>query len=59
MNSFRYVGFIDGEKMRAFHTKDELHYWLRDKPEATYVKYRVAREAKEKIDLNQFEPAPF
>jgi hypothetical protein len=59
MSQFRYVAFIDGEKMRAFHSKDELHHWLRDKPEATYVKYSVKRKPKEKMDFSQFEEAPF
>lgn len=59
MSQFRYVAFIDGEKMRAFHSRDELNYWLRDKPEATYVKYTVKRIPRKKLDLSQFEPAPF
>jgi len=59
MSQFRYVAFIDGEKMRAFHSRDELNYWLRDKPEATFVKYSVKRKPKEKLDLSQFPEAPF
>lgn len=59
MSQFRYVAFIDGEKIRAFHSRDELNYWLRDKPEATYVKYTVKRQPKEKIDLSMYEVAPF
>ena len=59
MGQFRYVAFIDGEKMRAFHSRDELNYWLRDKPEATFVKYSVKRKPKEKLDLSQFPEAPF
>jgi hypothetical protein len=59
MNEFRYIGLIDGEKMRAFHRRDELNHWLRDKPEATYIKYAVKRARKEKLDLNQYELAPF
>ncbi len=55
----RYVALIDGEKIRAFHRRDELMYWLKDKPEATYVKYSVKREAKPKMDLDEFEDAPF
>lgn len=59
MSQFRYIAFIDGEKIRAFNRRDELNHWLRDKPEATYVKYAVARPQKEKLDLSQFELAPF
>lgn len=59
MSQFRYVAFIDGEKMRAFHSRDELNYWLRDKPEATFVRYKVKRTPKETLDLSQYEPAPF
>lgn len=59
MSQFRYVAFIDGEKMRAFHSRDELNYWLRDKPEATFVKYTVKRKPKEKLNLDDFAPAPF
>jgi hypothetical protein len=55
----RYVGFIDGEKMRAFHRKDELMHWLSDKPEATYVKYSMKREKKPKLDFDTYELAPF
>ena len=54
----RYVGLIDGEKMRSFHRRDELMHWLKDKPEATYIKYSVKREKKEKIDLDEYELAP-
>jgi len=55
----RYVGLIDGEKMRSFHRRDELMHWLKDKPEATFVKYSVKREPKEKINLDEYELAPF
>ena len=52
MSQHRYVGLIDGEKMRGFHSRAELEYWLKDKPEATFVKYSVKREKKEvKEDL--------
>jgi hypothetical protein len=59
MSQFRYVAFIDGEKMRAFHSRDELDYWLRDKPEATFVRYKIKRTPKKKLDLSQYEAAPF
>jgi len=59
MSQFRYVAFIDNERMRAFHSRDELNYWLRDKPEATFVKYTVKRIRREKLDLSQFPDAPF
>ena len=59
MNQFRYIAFLNGEKFRAFNRRDELNHWLQDKPEATYIKYTVAREKKEKINLDDFEPAPF
>jgi hypothetical protein len=59
MSQFRYVAFIDGERMRAFHSKDELHHWLSDKPEATYVRYKTKRPPKKKINLSEFEEAPF
>ena len=59
MSQHRYVGLIDGEKMRGFHSRTELEHWLKDKPEATYVKYSVKREAKPKINLDEFELAPF
>ena len=59
MSQFRYVAFIDGERMRAFHSRDELNYWLRDKPEATFVKYAIKRKLKEKIDLSMYAEAPF
>ena len=59
MSQHRYVGLIDGEKMRGFHSRVELEHWLKDKPEATYIKYSVRREKKEKIDLDISELAPF
>jgi len=52
MSQHRYVGLIDGEKMRGFHSRVELEHWLRDKPEATFIKYSVKREKKPKIDLS-------
>jgi hypothetical protein len=55
----RYVGLIDGEKMRGFHSRVELEHWLRDKPEATFIKYSVKREKKPKLDLSEYELAPF
>ena len=59
MSQFRYVAFIDGEKMRAFHSRDELDHWLRDKPEATFVKYTIKRIPRKTIDLSQYQAAPF
>lgn len=59
MSQHRYVALIDGEKIRAFHRRDELMHWLKDKPEVTYVKYSVKRERKDKIDFSQYETAPF
>jgi hypothetical protein len=41
MSQHRYVGLIDGEKMRGFHSRAELEHWLKDKPEATFVRYSV------------------
>ena len=51
-----YVGLIDGEKMRGFHSRVELEHWLKDKPEATFVRYSVKRENKPKINFDEFEP---
>lgn len=59
MSQFRYIAFIDHEKIRGFHSKIELDHWMKDKPDATFVRYSVKREPKEKLDLDQFEPAPF
>jgi hypothetical protein len=59
MSQHRYVGLIDGEKMRGFHSRAELEHWLRDKPEATFVRYTVKREKKPKLDLSEYELAPF
>ena len=59
MSHHRYVALIDGEKIRGFHRRDELMHWLKDKPEATFVKYSVKREQKEKIDFDCYELAPF
>ena len=59
MSQHRYVGVIDGKKMRGFHSREELEHWLKDKPEATYVKYSVKREKKPKLNLNDYELAPF
>ena len=59
MSQHRYVGLIDGEKMRGFHSQVELEHWLKDKPEATFVRYTVKREKKEKINLDEYELAPF
>jgi hypothetical protein len=59
MSQHRYVGLIDGEKMRGFHSRVELEHWLRDKPEATYIKYSIKREKKPKLDLSEYELAPF
>ena len=59
MSQHRYVGLIDGEKMRGFHSREELDYWLKDKPEATFIKYSVKREKKPKLDLSEYELAPF
>jgi hypothetical protein len=59
MSQHRYVGLIDGEKMRGFHSRAELEHWLKDKPEATFVRYTVKREKKEKINLDEYELAPF
>jgi len=59
MSHHRYVGFIDGEKIRAFHRRDELMHWLKDKPEATYVRYSVRRDKKPKMNLDEYEKAPF
>ena len=59
MSQHRYVGLIDGEKMRGFHSRAELEHWLKDKPEATFVKYSIRREKKEKINLDEYELAPF
>jgi hypothetical protein len=42
--------------MRGFHSRAELDHWLKDKPEATYIKYSIKREKKEKINLDEFEP---
>ena len=56
MSQHRDVGLIDGEKMRGFHSRAELEHWLKDKPEATFVKYSIKREKKEKINLDEFEP---
>ena len=50
MSQHRYVGVIDGEKMRGFHSRVELEHWLKDKPEATFVRYSVKRENKPKIN---------
>ena len=59
MSQHRYVGLIDGEKMRGFHSRAELEHWLKDKPEATFVRYTIKREKKEKINLDEYELAPF
>ena len=59
MSQHRYVGLIDGDKMRGFHSRAELEHWLRDKPEATFVRYTVKREKKSKLDLSEYELAPF
>lgn len=59
MSQHRYVGLIDGEKMRGFHSRVELEHWLRDKPEATFIRYSVKREKKPKLDLSEYELAPF
>ena len=59
MSQHRYVGLIDGEKLRGFHSRVELEHWLRDKPEATFIKYSVKREKKPKLDLSEYELAPF
>ena len=59
MSQHRYVGLIDGEKMRGFHSRVELEHWLKDKPEATYIKYSIKREKKPKLDLSEYELAPF
>ena len=59
MSQHRYVGLIDGEKMRGFHSRAELEHWLKDKPEATFVRYTVKREKKPKLDLSEYELAPF
>jgi hypothetical protein len=59
MSQHRYVGLIDGEKMRGFHSRVELEHWLKDKPEATFVRYTVKREKKPKLDLSEYELAPF
>ena len=59
MSQHRYVGLIDGEKMRGFHSRGELEHWLKDKPEATYVKYSVKRQIKAKMNLDEYELAPF
>jgi hypothetical protein len=59
MTQHRYVGLIDGEKMRGFHSRAELEHWLKDKPEATFVRYTVKREKKPKLDLSEYELAPF
>lgn len=59
MSQHRYVGLIDGEKMRGFNSRVELEHWLKDKPEATYIKYSVKREKKPKLDLSEYELAPF
>jgi hypothetical protein len=59
MSQHRYVGLIDGEKMRGFHSRAELEHWLKDKPEATFVKYSIKREKKLKLDLSEYELAPF
>jgi len=55
----RYIALIDGEKIRGFHRRDELMHWLRDKPEATFVKYSVKREKKPEFDFDAYELAPF
>ena len=59
MSQHRYVGLIDGEKMRGFHSRVELEHWLKNKPEATFIKYSVKREKKPKLDLSKYELAPF
>ena len=59
MSQHRYIGLIDGEKMRGFHSRVELEHWLKDKPEATFVRYTVKREKKPKLDLSEYELAPF
>ena len=59
MSQHRYVGLIDGEKMRGFHSRAELEHWLKDKPEATFVRYTIKREKKPKLDLSEYELAPF
>ena len=59
MSQHRYVGLIDGEKMRGFHSRGELEHWLKDKPEATFVRYTIKREKTEKINLDEYELAPF
>jgi len=45
--------------MRGFHSRVELEHWLKDKPEATFVRYSVKRKKKEKIDLDIYALAPF
>jgi len=57
MSQHRYIGLIDGEKMRGFHSRVELEHWLKDKPEATFVRYAVKR--KPKMNLDEYELAPF
>lgn len=59
MSQHRFVGLIDGEKMRGFHSREELEHWLKNKPEATFIRYSVKRQKKEKIDLDKYELAPF
>ena len=59
MSQHRYVGVIDGEKMRGFHSREELDHWLKDKPEATFIKYSVKRQTKPKMNLDEYELAPF
>ena len=59
MSQHRYIALIDGEKIRGFHRRDELMHWLKDKPEATYVRYSVKREPKDIIDFSLYEAAPY
>jgi hypothetical protein len=59
MSSHRYVGLIDGEKMRSFTRRDELNHWLQNKPEATFVRYTIKNPPKEKLNTNDYSEALF
>jgi hypothetical protein len=59
MSQHRYIGLLDGEKMRGFHSRVELEHWLSNKPEATFIRYSVKREPKLKMNLDEYELAPF
>ena len=56
---YEYICYIDSEPIRKFVDRVNLEHFLKTRPEVVVVRNRAMFIAKEELDLNTFEEAPF